>query len=99
MSLINTVDKNKYRNTRRSYLKSQLSHKIQSIIGRYYTKDSKLYVAKNDMVNWPITLDDMNVAEDIFGRDKYYLQVNTMLSKPHQFQSTYINIPKDIMEK
>ena len=51
------------------------------------------------MVNCPISLSDANAAEYSFFKDWVSLQTNTIQSKPHQFQSTHINNPRDIMEK
>ena len=42
---------------------------------------------------------DANTAEDIFGKEKGYLSGKTTRSNSHQVQATYINIPKQLMEK
>ena len=86
-ALIKTVDDKRYRYTHRSYLKLQLVRKIQRIIGIYYTKEYKRYVANNDMVDCSISLADMNTAGYIFGKDKGSLQRKTVLSKPHQIHT------------
>ena len=68
-SLINTIDDNNSSYTRHSYLKYQLARKIQHTIGRTSTRYYKRYVANNYMVDLPISFNNVNAAEDIFGRD------------------------------
>ena len=45
------------------------------------------------MVKWPISLTDVNVAEDIFSKDESHLRGNIVQSKLHEVKSMYINSP------
>ena len=92
-SLINTIDNNRSSYTQCSYLKAQLVCTIRCIIRRPFTKDYKRFVAKNDIADFPISLADVNAIDDTLGKDWGSLWVNTVKSKPHQVQSTYINVP------
>ena len=78
MALVDTVDNNRSGYTRQSYMKAQLAHKINIIIGRPSTKDYKLYLEKNDIVDCPISFAGVNAAGDIFGKDEGSSQGNTV---------------------
>ena len=51
------------------------------------------------MLERPIALANVNTADDIFINDEGSLQGNTAESKTNQVKSTYINIPRYLMER
>ena len=99
MSLINTLDKNMSSYTRWYYLKTQLACNVQRIIWWPSAKDYKRYVSNNDMVDLPISLANVNAAEDIFGKYEGSLKENITWYKINQAHSTYINTPLYLIEK
>ena len=80
-------------------MKVQLACKVKPITRRPSTKDYKTYVANNDMIDWPISINGVNADGEIFDKDKGSLRVKTVQSKPHQVWSTYINTPNHLVDR
>jgi hypothetical protein len=67
--LVNTVDHNKSKCTKRDYLRAVQARKTQKMIGRPSTRSFSSIVEKNLLPNYPVTRRDIAMAEDIFGPD------------------------------
>ena len=93
------VDYKRSRYTHHSYLKAQLAHKIHRIIRSPSTKNYKPYTEKIYMIDFPISLTDVNASGHIFGKYEGSLYGKTVRSNPNQVCSTHINTPKNLMER
>ena len=51
------------------------------------------------MIDLHISLDDMNTAQDIFGKEKGSLRGKTVRSNPNQVRVTHSNITKHLMKR
>jgi hypothetical protein len=78
--LVNTVDHNKFKYTKRDYSRAVLARKTQKMIGRPSTRSFISIVEKNLLPNCPVTRRDIAMAEDIFGPDLGSLKGKTVRS-------------------
>ena len=69
LALINTVKDIKARYTDSDYHRALAAHQLQIKIGRPTTKDFKNIIMGNLLPNCPVTQQDIDAAEDIFGPD------------------------------
>eukprot|EP00978_Attheya_sp_CCMP212_P017338 scaffold46123_cov48-Attheya_sp.AAC.1 len=67
--LVNTVAGNKSNFSNIDYSRAVLARQIQTTIGRPSTRTFMNIIAKNLLVNCPITRRDIKAAEEIFGPD------------------------------
>jgi len=74
--LVNTVDKNKSKDTVKQYTDAHKAWLIQTVIGHPSTNDYINYVQKILIPNFPITKADILCTEDILG-----LNVGTIKGK------------------
>ena len=51
------------------------------------------------MIYYPIPIDYVNAAEDVFSKDEGSLHMKNVFSKTNQLCYSYINIPKHLMER
>jgi hypothetical protein len=56
-----------------------------------------MIVSSNQIRNLPITLDDINIAEKIFGPDVGALKGKTTRTKPAPVVPDFIEIPKELI--
>ena len=75
--MMNTVDNNKDKYTRRVIQRAELARRIQIIIGRPGSRQFAEIIDNNLLPNSPITRADINAADDILGRNLGYLKGKT----------------------
>ena len=64
------------------------------------TVENFKYILKsNGIKNCPVTIDDVKIAEDIWGKDISYLKGKTTRSRPPVVKSDLIEIPKELKAK
>jgi hypothetical protein len=56
-----------------------------------------MIITTNTIKNVPITIDDINIAEKVFGPDIGALKGKTMHQKPAPVVSDYVEIPKELV--
>jgi hypothetical protein len=78
--LVNTVDHNKSKYTKRDYSPAVLARKTQKMIGRPSTRSFISIFKKNIHPNCPVTRPAIAMAEDIFGPDLGSLKGKTVRS-------------------
>ena len=84
IALISTVKHNKSSYTDTDYHRALAARELQIKIGRPSTKDFKNIIVANLLPNCPVTRQDINVAEDIFGPDIGSLKGKTTHRGPHK---------------
>jgi hypothetical protein len=97
--LVNTVADNKSRYTNRDYSRALVARQTQKDIGRPSTHGFIKIVENKQLLNCPVTRDDIVAAEDILGPDKGGLQGKTVHRKLKRVNTRVINIPTKIMSQ
>ena len=69
------------------------------MLGAPSPKDFKHIAQTNQIANDPVTLEDIKIAESVFGKDIGCLKGKTKLSKPIPVVSDHIEIPKELISK
>ena len=100
-SLINhsveSVNENKALFTDRQVQRAKLTRNIYHALGTPSVNDFKSIITANMVKNLPITIEDIKIAEKIFGPDVGALKGKTTRQKPAPVVSDYIEIPKELM--
>jgi hypothetical protein len=93
---IDSVNENKKLFTNRQVQQAKLVRQIYHAIGTPSLHDFKAIINTNIIRNLPITLNDINTAEMIFGPDVGALKGKTTRQKPAPVVSDYIEIPREL---
>ena len=97
IGLFTTVEQNQTKFTRRELQGATLARKIQNLIGRPSTRTFTNIVNKNLLKNCPITQNDINNAEKIFGMNIGSLKGKTVWQNTDHIKYEHANIPSDII--
>ena len=84
VALINTIKHNKSSYTDTDYHRALVACQLRIKIGRPWIKDFKNIIMGNLLPNCPVTLQDIDMAEDIFGPDIGSLKGKTTHRHPHK---------------
>lgn len=95
---IESVDENKKLFTNRQVEQAKLARNIYHALGTPSVHDFKAIIKSNQISNIPITIDDINIAEKIFGPDVGALKGKTTRQKPAPVVADYIEIPKELID-
>ena len=97
-TVIDSVEENKNLFTPRQVEQAKLARKIYHALGTPSVKDFKAIITMNAIKNLPITLKDVDLAEQIFGPDIGALKGKTTRSKPFPVVEDYIEIPPELID-
>jgi hypothetical protein len=97
VTLVSTVEGNKYSYTNRDYSRAVLARKIQTTIGRPSTRTFINIVEQILLPNCPITKRDILAAEHIFGPDVGLLHGKTVRRKATRVEGFTVDVPAPIM--
>jgi hypothetical protein len=97
--MVMTVDKQKAKYSARDIQRAELARKLQHLLGHPSTKHFKQIVAGNQLKNCPIGIDDIVVAEDIFGQSIGALNGKTVHKKLDVVRGMTTPLPMEIIEK
>jgi Reverse transcriptase (RNA-dependent DNA polymerase) len=95
---IESVKENKLFFTDRQVQRAKLARNIYHAIGTPSLKDFKLIITSNMIKNIPITIEDINIAEKIFGPDVGALKGKTTRQKPAPVVNDYVEVPKELID-
>ena len=95
-ALIETVAENKSYYTNRQFERAKVARELYQTIGHPSIKDFKAIIKGNMIKNCPVTIEDINVCEKVFGPDIYTLKGKTVRSKPKIAVKDYIEIPFEL---
>ena len=96
---VNTVADNESRYTNRDVQKARLARDIQIKIGRPSIKDYMRIVRDKLLPNCPVTTEDIQAAEHIYGPDLGSLKGKTVRRSPDTVQIQTVKLPLQIMER
>ena len=97
-SFINTVEENKKLFSKRQVQRAEVAQKMRQVIGYPSIRDYKLIINTNAIKNCPVTIEDINICEKIFGPDIYALKGKSTYKKSKVVVPDYIEIPKELVE-
>jgi hypothetical protein len=98
ISLVETVKENQEGFSKRQIDQALQARELQSVLGNPSTHDMKAIVQSNQLANCPITIDDIERAETIYGPSVPILKGKTTRRTPDRVVSDYINIPQKILK-
>ena len=99
MIFFNTVADNKINYTDNEYTRALLARKLQNTMGRPSTSDFKKLISNNLLPNCPITVDDINTAENIFGPDVGALKGKTPRMAPNKIRPINMSVPPALYQQ
>jgi hypothetical protein len=86
---INSVEKNKTMNTDCQIMRAKMARQIYHSLGTPSVNDFKAILKMNAIRNLPITIEDIKLAEQIFGPDIGSLKGKTTRGKPSPVVSDF----------
>jgi hypothetical protein len=98
-SLISTVGKNRQGYTLHKYKRAKEARRLYHIAGTPAVNNFKPLLWMNVFQNCPVTVEDVNISEKIFGPDISSLKGKSARRKPKPVRSDLIEIPKEIITK
>jgi Reverse transcriptase (RNA-dependent DNA polymerase) len=96
--LLNSVAENTLKYSDRQYRRAVAARELYSKIGCPSLKDYKLLVENGLINNCPVSVKDIQVAEDIFGPDVNALKGKTTRTAPKRVEIDYVDVPKDLLK-
>jgi hypothetical protein len=98
VNLLTTVEENKQLYTKRQVERADTARKLYQVIGFPSIRDYKHLVQTNQIKNCPVTVDDINVCENIYGPDIYSMKGKTVRPKPKVVVNDYLEVPTELVE-
>ncbi len=98
-NMITTVNKNRKGYTLRQFERAKEARKLYHIIGTPTMENFKSLLRMNIIKNCPVTVDDINIAEKIFGPDVSSLKGKSTRQKPKPVREDLIEIPKELISQ
>mgnify|MGYP002176679840 FL=1 len=98
-NLVTTVNENRKGYTLRQYERAKEARKLYHIIGTPTMDNFKSLLRMNIIKNCPVTVDDINIAEKIFGPDVSSLKGKSTRQKPKTVREDLIEIPKELISQ
>jgi hypothetical protein len=95
---ITTMEENRKFYTERQFQRAKKARELYYSLGTPSLKDFKAMVTMNFIKNNPISLEDIKLAESIFGPDIGSLKGKTTRKKPVPVVSDYIEILRDLIQ-
>jgi len=96
--LVNTVHDNFEGHTKHDIAKAKEAQRLQGMISNPTDKEFKGVVCEKLITNCPITVQDAENANLIFGPDLANLRGEMIRTKPEQVRIEYVQIPWDFVE-
>jgi hypothetical protein len=98
-NLVTTVTENKSGYTQRQFERAKEARRLYHIVGTPTVENFKSLLQMNVIKNCPVTTEDVNVAEKIFGKDISSLKGKWTRRKPKSVRADLIEIPKELIKK
>ena len=97
-ALINTVSGNKEGYTQRQIKSAEVARTLYAKLCYPFWKDFKWAIRSNQIKYSPVTVEDVNVALNIWGKNIATLKGKTIRSKPNTVARDYVKIPVDLLK-
>ena len=96
--LVETVEDNKAFYTKRQVEKAKQARQLLHTLGFPTVNDMKVMIKMNSVSNCPVTIEDVELAEKIYGKDVASLKGKTVRRKPNPVVNNMIELPPELME-
>ena len=97
--LVTTLSENRKGYTGQQYDRAKTARKLYHIIGMPTVENFKALLCMNAIHNCPVMVEDVKIAERIFGPDMSSLKGKLTRRKPKPVRKDLIEIPAEITEK
>ena len=97
-AFVNTVSGNKIGFTKRQIKGAETARALYSALSYPSTKDYKWIIRSNLIRNCPVTVQDIQVASKVWGKDIAALKGKTIRSTPTPVSRDFVKIPKEMMK-
>ena len=98
-NLVTTVTENKSGYTQRQFERANEARRLYHIMGTPTVENFKSLLRMNVIKKCPVTTEDVDIAEKIFGKDVLSLKSKSTRQKPKPVRADLIEIPKELIEK
>lgn len=96
--MIQTIEENKQGYTQRQFEDAKKARKLYHILGCPSVENYKHILRQNLIRNCPVTIEDVNIAEKIFGPDIGTLKGKSTRKKTVPVKSDFIEIPPELRD-
>ena len=97
--LLETVEDNSRHYTARQLSRAKAARALYHALGTPTINDYKAIIRMNAIKNCPITMEDIDIAETVYGPDIGSIKGKTVRHKPAPVVKDFINIPKELITK
>jgi hypothetical protein len=96
---LETVEHNSSFYTQREFERAKTARRLLHVLGFPTVRDLKTIIISNAIRNCPVTCQDVDIAQQIFGQDIASLKGKTTRKKPTPVQSDKIAVPKELVAR
>jgi len=97
--MVQTTEENKKGYTQRQFERAKQARKLYHILGCPTVENYKHILRQNLIKNCPVTIEDVTIAEKIFGPDIGSLKGKSTRSRPQPVKEDLIEIPRELTEQ
>jgi hypothetical protein len=98
MTFVNTVSENKTGFTKRQIKCEEIARNLYKTLSYPSMKDAKRVIRSNQIKDCPVTIQDIDVATKIWGKNIAALKGKTTRSKTHPVARDYVKVPKGLLK-
>ena len=98
-NLVATIAENHLGYTQRQFERARTARKLYHNVGTPTVENFKALLRSNVIQNCPVTVEDVNIAEKIFGPSVSSLKGKSTRQKPKPVRADVIEIPQELVEK
>jgi hypothetical protein len=98
LTFVNTVSENKEGFTQRQIKGADLARNLYKTLRYPYTKDLKWVIQSNQIKDCPVTVQYIDMARKIWGKNIAALKGKTTRSKSIQVARDYVKVPMELMK-
>jgi hypothetical protein len=98
-NMVTTVKENKMGFTQKQYENAKKARRLYHIVGCPTVENFKHILRQNIIKNCPVTPEDVNIAEKIFGGDTGTLKGKSTRRRPTPVKDDLVEIPPELLEQ
>jgi hypothetical protein len=97
--MISTLYENRKGYTEWQFINAKRARKLYHILGCPTVENYKHILRQKIIKNCPVTIEDVNIAEKIFGPDSGAMKGKTTRSRPTPVRDDFVEIPQELKEQ